>query len=49
MRGYSLAVQVTQSSVHRWDKRDAYYCRKVLDAHPVEFAELRAEWSERLN
>jgi hypothetical protein len=28
---------------------DAYYCRKVRDAHPVEFAELRAEWSERLN
>ena len=28
---------------------DAHYCRKVRDAHPVEFAELRVEWSERLN
>ena len=34
---------------HKAHGEDAYYCRKVRDAHPVEFAELRAEWSERLN
>jgi hypothetical protein len=28
---------------------DAYDCRIVRDARPVEFAELRAEWPERLN
>ena len=27
---------------------DAYYCRKVRDAHPVEFAELRTAWRRRL-
>jgi hypothetical protein len=34
---------------HQARGEDAYYCQKVRDAHPVEFAELRAEWSERLS
>jgi hypothetical protein len=34
---------------HKAHGEDAYYCRTVRDAHPVEFAELRAEWSKRLN
>jgi hypothetical protein len=34
---------------HKGRGEDAYYRRIVRDARPVEFAELRAEWSERLN
>jgi hypothetical protein len=34
---------------HKAHGEDAYYCRKVRDAHPAEFAELRAGWSERFN
>jgi hypothetical protein len=33
---------------HQAHGEDAYFCGKVRDAHPVEFAELRAEWSEWL-
>ena len=34
---------------HKGRGEDAYYRRIVRDARPVEFAELRDEWSERLN
>jgi hypothetical protein len=34
---------------HQARGEDAYYCRKVREAHPVEFAELRNEWSRRLS
>ena len=42
-------LRCATSNEHKAHGEDAYYCRKVRDAHPVEFAELRAEWSERLN
>jgi hypothetical protein len=41
-------VRCATGNEHKAVGEDSYYCRKVFDAHPVEFAELRDEWSRRL-
>jgi len=40
-------VRCATGNEHQAHGEDAYYCRKVRDAHPAEFAELRVAWSER--
>jgi hypothetical protein len=42
-------VRCATGNEHKALGEDAFYCRKVREAHPAEFAELRDEWSRRLN
>jgi hypothetical protein len=40
-------IRCATDTEHKAVGEDSYYCRKVIDAHPTEFAELRGEWSRR--
>jgi hypothetical protein len=42
-------IRCATGTDHKAIGEDANYCRRVREAHPVEFAELRAAWAERLN
>jgi hypothetical protein len=42
-------IRCATGTDHKAIGEDAHYCRRVREAHPVDFAELRAAWAERLN
>lgn len=42
-------IRCATGTEHQANGEDANYCRMVRNAHPDEFAELRATWSGRLN
>jgi hypothetical protein len=42
-------IRCATGTEYRAIGEDANYCRMVRDAHPAEFAELRAVWLGRLN
>lgn len=42
-------ARVVTGREHEAHGEDAYFCARVREAHPVEFAELRAAWQRQFN